>query len=64
MARTYLLAMWCPVPRRRESHAGSRTELENLADDAKGKAQVVIPRGRKYRCVGEGRTACSSDEAG
>src|SRR5580704_15636567 len=33
MARAYLLAMWCPVPRRRESHAGSRMELENLADD-------------------------------
>ena len=37
MAATYLPAMWCPVCRRRESHPGFRTELENLAGDAKGK---------------------------
>jgi hypothetical protein len=37
MAETYLLAMRCPVCRRRDSHSGSCTELENLADDAKGK---------------------------
>jgi hypothetical protein len=37
MAATYLLAMWCPVCRRRDSHLGFRTELENLAGDAKGK---------------------------
>ena len=37
VAGTYLLAMWCPVYRRRDSHSGSRMELENLADDAKGK---------------------------
>jgi hypothetical protein len=37
MAATYVLAMWCPVCRRRDSHAGFRTELENLAGDAKGK---------------------------
>ncbi len=37
MAATYLLAMWCPVCRRRDSHLGFRTELENLASDAKGK---------------------------
>jgi hypothetical protein len=43
MARTYLLAMWCPVQRRRESHTGSRTELENLADDAKGKGTSGDP---------------------
>src|SRR6202007_3451604 len=43
MARTYLLAMWCPVQRRRESHAGSCTELENLADDAKGKGTSGDP---------------------
>lgn len=43
MARTYLLAMWCPVQRRRESHAGSCTELENLADDAKGKGASGNP---------------------
>src|SRR5215813_3561736 len=37
MADTYLLAMRCPVYRRRESHSGFRTELENLAGDGKGK---------------------------
>ena len=53
MARTYLLAMWCPVQRRRESHAGSCTELENLADDAKGKgtsgdpARPKVPKRRR-----------------
>ena len=35
MAETYLLAIRCPVYRRRDSHSGFRTELENLADDAK-----------------------------
>jgi hypothetical protein len=35
MARTEFLAMWCPVQRRREFHAGSCMELENVADDAK-----------------------------
>ena len=33
MADTYLLAIRCPVYRRRESHLGFRTELENLAGD-------------------------------
>ena len=37
MAATYLLAMWCPVCRRRDSHSGSYTERENLSGDAKGK---------------------------
>ena len=37
MADTYLRAMRCPVFRQRESHLGFRTELENLAGDAKGK---------------------------
>src|SRR5437660_6561935 len=37
MADTYLRAMRCPVFRQRESHPGFRTELENLAGDAKGK---------------------------
>ena len=37
MADTYLLATRCPVYRRREFHLGSRTELENLAGDGKGK---------------------------
>jgi hypothetical protein len=42
MAETYLLAMRCPVCRRRDSHLGFRTELENLVGDAKGKG----PSGR------------------
>jgi hypothetical protein len=37
MAGTYLLAMRCPVYRRRDSHSGFRTELENLTGDVKGK---------------------------
>ena len=37
MAETYLLAIRCPVCRRRDFHSGFRTELENLTDDAKGK---------------------------
>src|SRR6516225_11110852 len=37
MADIYLLAKPCPVPRRRDSHPGSRRELENLAGDGKGK---------------------------
>src|SRR6266849_4644540 len=37
MVDTYLRAMRCPVFRRRESHPGFRTELENLAGDEKGK---------------------------
>jgi hypothetical protein len=37
MAVTYLLAIWCPVFRRRDSHSGFRMERENLAGDAKGK---------------------------
>jgi hypothetical protein len=36
MAETYLLAMWCPVYRRRDSHLGFRTELENLLGGEKG----------------------------
>jgi hypothetical protein len=35
MEGTYLRAMRCPVYRRRDSHPGFRTELENLVGDAK-----------------------------
>ena len=66
MARTYLLAMWCPVQRRRESHAGSCTELENLADDAKGKG--TSGRNREAESTDattvRGGLPRSSDEAG
>jgi hypothetical protein len=37
MEETYLLAMRCPVYRRRDSNLGFRMELENLAGDGKGK---------------------------
>ena len=39
MAETYVLAMRCPVLRRR--HSGFCTELENLDGDGKGKAQAA-----------------------
>ena len=37
MTETYVLAMRCPVYRRRDSVSGFRTELENLVGDVKGK---------------------------
>ena len=37
MAGTYLLAMWCPVYRWRDSNLGLGTELENLFGGVKGK---------------------------
>src|SRR6266849_2341385 len=37
MEETYLLAMRCPVYRRRDCNPGFRAELENLAGDGKGK---------------------------
>ena len=47
-----------PACRRREAQSGSCKERENLAGDAKGKRpKRRQPRGRKYRCAGEGRTA-------
>jgi len=43
MADTYLLAMRCPVYRRRDSHSGFRMELENLSGDAKRKGTSGDP---------------------
>jgi hypothetical protein len=40
---TYLLAVRCPVHRRRDSNLGFRTELENLVGDAKGKGTSGSP---------------------
>src|SRR5713101_8260450 len=37
MEDAYLLSMWRPVWRRRDSHSGFRTELENLIGDVKRK---------------------------
>ena len=56
MAGTYQLAMRCPVYRRRDSHLGSRTELENLAGDAKGETSGE-PARLKVPMRGKGRTA-------
>jgi hypothetical protein len=50
MADTYILAMRRPVYRKRDSHPGSITELENLAGDAKRKG-----------ASGENREAESTD---
>ena len=53
MVGTYQLAMRCPVYRRRDSHLGSRTELENLPGDAKGEstsgepARLKVPMRRR-----------------
>jgi hypothetical protein len=41
MEGTYLLAMRCPVQRRREPSPGFRTELENLVGNGKGKGTSV-----------------------
>src|ERR1700757_3535273 len=43
MEETYLLAMRCPVYRRRDSHPGFRTELENLVGNAKGEGPSGSP---------------------
>jgi len=43
MAGTYLLAMRCPVQKRRESSLGFRAELENLVGDGKGKGTSGSP---------------------
>ena len=65
MEDTYILAMRCPVFRRRDSHLGSRTELETLAGHVKGKgtsggpARPKVPMGHARRGLPH-----SSDEAG
>jgi hypothetical protein len=48
VAETCILATRCPVYRRRDSHLGFRTELENLVGDANGKGTRATTRGRKY----------------
>src|SRR3984893_14911007 len=65
MAATYLLAMRCPVCRRRDSHFGSRTELENLAGDAKGKGTSGSNReAESTDAPARGGLLRSSNEAG
>src|ERR1700675_3762584 len=43
MEETYLLAMRCPVYRRRDSNPGFRAELEKLAGDEKGRGASGSP---------------------
>jgi hypothetical protein len=43
MEETYLLAMRCPGYRRRDSHPGFRTELENLDGNDKGEGPSGSP---------------------
>ena len=65
MAKTYLLAMRCPVCRRRDSHSGFRTERENLAGDAKGKGASGDNReAESTDALVRGGLPRSSDEAG
>ena len=65
MVETYLRAMRCPVPRRRESHPGFRTELENLAGDGKGKGAKRKDReAESTEAAARGGLLRSSGEAG
>ena len=64
MVETYLRAMRCPVHRRRESHPGFRTELENLAGDDKGKGTSGRNREAKSTdAVARGGLLRSTEEA-
>ena len=58
MEVTYLLAMRCPVYRRRDSNPGFRTELKNLDGDAKGKGHKRTNReAESTEAPIQGRTA-------
>ena len=65
MEDTCVLTMRCPVYRRRDSHLGSRMELETLAGHAKGKGASGEPARLKVP-MGQARFGLphSSDEAG
>src|SRR5215831_15435944 len=65
VAEACLLATRCPVCRMRDSHLGFRTELENLAGDAKGKGTSGVNREAESTDAPErGGLPRSSDEAG
>jgi len=65
MADTYLPVMRCPVYRRRESHLGFRTELENLAGDVEGKRHKRMNReAESTDASARGGLPRGSDEAG
>ena len=63
MAETYVLAMRCPVYRQRESHLGSRTELENLAGDGKGKGANAKREAESTDASARGGLLRSTEEA-
>ena len=65
MEDTCLLSMWCPVYRGRDSRPGFRTELENLAGDAKGKGTSGDNReAESTDAPSRGGLLRSSDEVG
>ena len=52
MAGAYLLAMWCPVYRWRDSDLGLGTELGNSSCDAKGEPyKCETRRGKVPMCM-------------
>ena len=65
MVDTCLPTMRCPVYRRRESHSGFRTELENLVGDGNGKGTNGKNReAESTDALTRGGLLCSSEEAG
>src|ERR1700678_3069721 len=54
MEETYLLAMRCPVYRRRDSNSGFRAELENLAGAENGKGTSGSTARLKVGCARSG----------
>ena len=57
MVVTYLLAMRCPVYKRRDFHLGFGTELENLIGGGKGKGASGRTARPKVPIRHQGRTA-------
>ena len=65
MAETYLLAIRCPVYRRRDPDLGFCMELENLVGDGKGKGASGANReAESTDAPARGGLLRSSDEAG
>jgi hypothetical protein len=63
-AETYLLAVWCPVYRRHDSHSGLDAELGNSACDAKRKPYKCDSRRGKVSMHMQGADfPVGSDEA-
>jgi hypothetical protein len=63
MAGAYLLAMWCPVYRWRDSNLGSGTELGNSSCNAKGNFISAKHEGGSTDVQEGGGSSRSSDEA-